>query len=340
MLPDAKPVNRKVVMPKIRTGTAVRFVGSIKDTPGQRQFDQLAAWLDDLRARGVDEQVFPNTLCPPTARTRDEWREAFLNGRPDQRVRRSMARRSKGTPEERSKVTGRAKAEKPTLATAIAAAPTSDALTAALTPDVLGLSSIIPPESGRWRANVDPRPRLVQLGTEVSLDARGIKIAGCVVCLEVVVVELDRRSQHTDWAHFCAGKPAGRNKGVGHRQGCREQRLFLASEVHRLPALEEQLGPAVAYVRLGEILEAINNMGDPARVLDVVAAFLRAGGRRSCRRARRGVHGGMGCVERRRPGQQSDARSARGLRESAAAEYRRYQVSLRCYRDRRSHWSK
>lgn len=158
---DAKPANRKAVMPKLRTGTAVRFVGSIKDTPRQRQFDHLAAWLDDLRVRGVDEEMFPNTLCPPTAKTRDEWCEAFLNGRPDQRVRRSMAHRSKGTPEERSKVTSRAKAEKPTMATAIAAAPTSDALIAALTPDVLGLSSIIPPESGRWRANVDPRPRLV-----------------------------------------------------------------------------------------------------------------------------------------------------------------------------------
>lgn len=83
------------------------------------------------------------------------------------------------------------------------------------------------------------------------------------MCLEVVVVELDRRSQHTDWAHFCAGRPAGRNKGVDHRQGCWEQRLFFASEVHRFPALAEQLGPAVAYVQLGEILEAISNKEDP-----------------------------------------------------------------------------
>lgn len=244
----------------LRTGTITRYQGPKNGTVRRQQFDHLASWLDDLRARGLDEDVFPNTLCPPTATTRDAWRRDFLNAQVGLDIRRSIGSRAKGGDATRRATQNRAKAAKPTMVSAIAAASLS------VSPRDLGLSSVVPRDKKRWQAVADASERLQQLASESSIDAKGLQIAGCIDCREVVVLELDRRTLHTDWAHFCDGKNPRRVKGVEHRARCWESRLFFACETFRFPALQEQVGRKVVYLRLTDVLDCINDPRDRLHV--------------------------------------------------------------------------
>ncbi|EJT45310.1 hypothetical protein A1Q1_06207 [Trichosporon asahii var. asahii CBS 2479] len=115
------------VQPKLRTGTVVKYEGPKGGSPRRKeQFEHFSSWLDDLRARGIDERLFPNALCPPWM-DREEWRRDFMESNSGVPIRRSVAHRSRGT--SRRSTTDRAKAGKLTMASAIASA--SDASSSA-----------------------------------------------------------------------------------------------------------------------------------------------------------------------------------------------------------------
>lgn len=54
-------------------GTVVLFEGGFRSDERRAQFERLSALLDDLRGRGLDEELYPNRLCPAHLRTREEW---------------------------------------------------------------------------------------------------------------------------------------------------------------------------------------------------------------------------------------------------------------------------
>lgn len=56
----------------------LEFKGARRSEERKRQFEHLTRLLNDYRARGLDENLVPNTLCPTTAKTREVWRKWFV----------------------------------------------------------------------------------------------------------------------------------------------------------------------------------------------------------------------------------------------------------------------
>lgn len=228
--------------------------------------------LDDYRARGLDENLVPNTLCPTTAKTREAWRKWFIERGIGLQVRSAAAQASKDT-EVRRATKDRAKAGKLTLwsvlaaiaasAPANASSPTraatgqsaSDHL-AAHTPESVALLSTAPASESHWRELASTADTVKQLATEESMEAKGMGIVGCVRCFEVIAVKLDDRAQGRGWAHSCPRAPSS-TTGDFTREYCWEGRLHFASQLHRYPGLLKQARNVLEVHKLGDVLEGL-----------------------------------------------------------------------------------
>lgn len=269
--PDAEDDKVTSARPRVRTGTVLHYKGPKRDTERKIQFNHLATWLDDFRSRGIDEEILPNVLCPPWITNRDEWRRDFLESAYGVPIRVSIGNRSQGT--RRRATTNRAKAGKLTMTSALASASASaasstpaasssstPAAASSMTPTELGLAVVAPTNSKTWQCIADTRGMVQQLATEASIDDKGLQVAGCVDCHEGVVIKIDRRLLYYDWCHFCGGeRPSGDIKAVEYRASCWTAPLFFASDIFRFPALQAQVGDAVDYHDLANVLERIKD---------------------------------------------------------------------------------
>ncbi|EJT45305.1 hypothetical protein A1Q1_06202 [Trichosporon asahii var. asahii CBS 2479] len=236
-------------------GTVVLFEGGFRSDERRAQFERLSALLDDLRGRGLDEELYPNRLCPAHLRTREERATGTSPvDRPS-----TVPRPGSGIlclpaaiagPSASSSVSTSA-----SVASGSAASSSSTGITSAA--DLFRLSTL-PMGTSLWTVTSAVAPMLMfkQLATEASVEAKDIEVAGCVSCLEVVSVKVDDLQQGRGWAHSCTGDRADLDVGDG-RDNCWSIRVYIASDLHKFPALRQAVGNVVEEHSLADVLKSI-----------------------------------------------------------------------------------
>lgn len=255
-------------------GSVVLFEGGFRSDERRAQFEQLSALLDDLRGRGLDEELYPNRLCPAHLSSREEWLLWFLGPGVNLEIHASALKKSDGYKPRRPTV-DRAKAGKrnPLSALAAIAGPSasssaststsvaSGSATASSSTGITGPAdlfrlSTLPKGTSLWTVTSAVAPMFKQLATEASVEAKGIEVAGCVACLEVVTVKVDDLQQGRGWAHSCTGDRADLEVGDG-RENCWSVRVYIASDLYKFPALRQAVGNVVEEHSLADVLKSI-----------------------------------------------------------------------------------
>lgn len=255
-------------------GSVVLFEGGSRSDERRAQFERLSALLDDLRGRGLDEALYPNRLCPAHLSSREEWLLWFLGPGVNLEIHASALKKSDGYKPRRSTV-DRAKAGKrnPLSALAAIAGPSasssaststsvaSGSATASSSTGITGPAdlfrlSTLPKGTSLWTVTSAVAPTFKQLATEASVEAKGIEVAGCVACLEVVTVKVDDLQQGRGWAHSCTGDRADLEVGDG-RENCWSVRVYIASDLYKFPALRQAVGNVVEEHSLADVLKSI-----------------------------------------------------------------------------------
>lgn len=141
------------------------------------------------------------------------------------------------------------------VASGSAASSSSTGITSAA--DLFRLSTL-PMGTSLWTVTSAVAPMLMfkQLATEASVEAKDIEVAGCVSCLEVVSVKVDDLQQGRGWAHSCTGDRADLDVGDG-RDNCWSIRVYIASDLHKFPALRQAVGNVVEEHSLADVLKSI-----------------------------------------------------------------------------------
>lgn len=273
-------------------GTVVLFEGGRGSDERREQFDRLCALLDDLRARGLDDELYPNRLCPAHLKTTDAWGSWFLQPGIDREVHQSALKTSDGH-RARTPTTDRAKAGKrnalfalaavagPSASTSSSASPvppsgvtssslaTVTASTSSTRPAASSSSSVstpadlfrlstLPRGTSLWTVTSAVAPTFKQLGTEASATAKGIEVVGCISCREIITVKVDNLQQSQGWRHACSGEPADLEEGDG-REGCWSTRVYTASDLFKFPALRHAVGNVLEERPLADVLQSIRN---------------------------------------------------------------------------------